>query len=65
MSEYNTKKAAILRFLRTIIPQIPAGTTYLITALSGATIAPWIIPALMFVGATATALDKFLREIKK
>lgn len=62
--KYSRKKAALIRFLRTIIPQIPTIVIYLISELEKISPPNWVIPTLVFTGAVATALDKFLRDLK-
>jgi hypothetical protein len=49
--------AAIKRFARTFIPQIPA----LLVGLYG--MKPDWVPVLVFLGAVATALDKLCRDL--
>jgi hypothetical protein len=64
-AEYNLKLGVALRFIRTYLPQVPAVAVYL-ADLAGKVDAPaWVIPTLIFVGAVATAADKWLRELKK
>jgi len=48
----------IKRFLRTIIPQVPAVISYLMG------VKPEWTALLTLIGAILTALDKFLRDIK-
>jgi hypothetical protein len=61
--KYDLKMAVIKRWLRTLLPQVPAGVAYL-TGLSGTVDLPsWVVPSLMLLGTIATALDKFLREV--
>jgi hypothetical protein len=50
-------KSAVLRFLRVIIPQIPAIIAFILKVKP-----EWGI-ALTFVGAVATALDKLFRDL--
>jgi hypothetical protein len=50
--------SALKRFARVVIPQLPAICAYL------AGIKPEWAATLSFLGAVATALDKFLRELK-
>jgi len=50
------QKAVLLRFLRTIIPQIPAIAAYLVG------IKPEWAAILSLIGAVATAFDKYCRE---
>lgn len=59
-----TKARALLRFWRVMIPQIPAVATQLLDIANVLSLPEWVTPALIFVGAVATALDKFLRDIK-
>jgi hypothetical protein len=49
-------KTALIRFLRTILPQIPA----VLSALAG--LKPELTVFLTFLGAVVTAADKFLRD---
>jgi hypothetical protein len=51
-------KAALNRFFRVIIPQLPTILNYLIGFRPEWT--PWFV----LLGSIITALDKFLREIK-
>lgn len=51
-------KTALIRFLRTAIPQIPAVLAYI------AGVKPEYATILAATGAFITALDKFLRELK-
>lgn len=51
-------KSAILRFLRVIIPQIPAVIAYLLQ------IKPEWTVFLVFLGAVATAADKLFRDLE-
>lgn len=53
---YDPKKAAFLRFLRTALPQVPAVVAYLTTQK------PEWAALLALVGAIVTALDKYLRD---
>ena len=57
------KKALILRFLRTYLPQVPAGIAYITPFISGYQLPTWVAPTLSLIGALATVLDKFLREV--
>ena len=54
--KYNLKLAVVWRFLRTLIPQIPA-----LVAFSVNYGPEWLAPVLVFLGAGLTALDKYLR----
>ena len=56
-------KLAVIRFLRTAIPQIPAVLAYILEVAKTADLPAWVVPALVPLGAIATALDKFLREV--
>lgn len=59
------KKAAIIRFIRVIVPQIPAFVAVVGEQTKYLKFLPaWVVPTLMLVGAIFTALDKFLRDIK-
>lgn len=61
MEKVSTKvalKMALTRFLRTVVPQIPALLSYV------AGIKPEYAAILSALGALITALDKFLRELK-
>jgi hypothetical protein len=53
---YNEKLAALKRFARTIVPQIPAVLAY----LSG--LKPEWTTLLVFLGAVVSALDKYFRD---
>lgn len=57
------KKRAIVRFLRVIIPQIPAFVAVIGEQTQFLSLPVWVAPVLMFVGAVATALDKLLRAL--
>lgn len=57
------KKRAILRFIRTAIPQIPAGITSVLSYTQGWNLPAWVVPTLMLIGAIATGVDKFLRDM--
>ena len=50
---------AIKRFLRVVVPQVPAFLSYLMLELD-----PQYTALLVFIGAVLTALDKFLRDLK-
>jgi len=50
------KNVVFKRFLRTFVPQLPA----IFVALAG--FSPDYIALFVFLGAVATALDKFLRD---
>ena len=63
--KYDIKKGALKRFLRTAIPQIPAVTVYLADIASELDLATWVVPTFVFLGAIATALDKYMREVMK
>jgi hypothetical protein len=63
--KYDLKLAVILRFLRSYLPQIPAICVYLADRAQMFDVPAWVIPTLVFVGAVATALDKYLRELRK
>ena len=65
MSKREAVVRAIIRFMRTAIPQIPAITVYLADQAKVFNAPEWVVPTLMFVGAIATALDKFLRSINE
>ena len=58
--KYNLKLAVVMRFVRTLIPQIPA-----VIAFVGNYGPEWLAPVLIFVGSVATAGDKLYRELKK
>ncbi len=60
----DAKRAAIWRFFRTIIPQIPALVAVIGEQTKLLNLPEWVAPTLMLVGAIATAVDKFLRAIK-
>jgi hypothetical protein len=51
-------KTSLIRLVRVLVPQLPAIVSY----LSG--VKPEWAATLSFLGAVATALDKFLRELK-
>ena len=63
--KYNLKLAILARFLRTIIPQIPACAVVIADYMNRLDAPCWVAPVLMFVGAIATATDKLIRELKK
>jgi hypothetical protein len=56
-------KAALFRFLRTFVPQIPALVAAIGTATEALSLPGWVAPTLSFVGICATALDKYAREM--
>lgn len=56
-------KSAVVRFLRVIIPQIPAMVAFVQTTIDPATVPAFVPPLLVLLGAVATSLDKFCREI--
>lgn len=58
------KARALLRFWRVMIPQIPAVVAQLLDIAKVLSLPEWVTPALILVGAIATAVDKFLRDIK-
>jgi len=62
---YNIALASAWRFTRVIIPQIPAYSVLLADQLRLIDSPAWVISTLMFIGAVATALDKYLRELNK
>lgn len=64
-AKYNLKLGVFLRWARTIIPQIPAVTAYLVDLLSDRDLPVWVVPVLVFVGSLFTALDKLIREVRK
>lgn len=57
------KKALVLRFLRTYLPQVPAVIAYIMPYLTELQIPAWVAPTLSLVGALCTVLDKFMREL--
>lgn len=63
--KYNIKLGVIKRWLRTIIPQIPAAVIYLANIAGKFDVPDWTIPTLIFIGTIFTALDKLLRELRK
>ena len=54
--DYNKYKVAVVRFLRTFLPQVPA-----VIAEFSKVKPEWVV-VLSFAGAVLTALDKFLRD---
>lgn len=67
---YYAKLSALWRFIRVAVPQIPAVMTYLIEQAGvfqklGLILPEWVVPLFMFLGAIATAFDKFLRDMRK
>jgi hypothetical protein len=54
--DYDKVKATSFRFLRTFLPQVPAGVAYF------AGVKPEWAALLSLVGAVATAADKYLRD---
>jgi hypothetical protein len=64
MAEYNAKTAAVKRWLRVIIPQIPAVVASALGYAKVLNLPAWVVPALIFVGSFATALDKLLRDLE-
>jgi hypothetical protein len=64
LTETNATLAAMFRFVRTLVPQIPAGLIYL-TEVSGTLNLPaWVVPLAAFLGVCVTAFDKFARDMK-
>ena len=67
IKKYNLTWAVILRFLRTLIPQliviIPMVIKYADELREFLPL--WTIPALSFVAAMVTATDKLMRELRK
>jgi len=61
--KYNLKLAVVKRWLRTVLPQVPAGVVYLAELAGKFDLPGWVVPVLMLAGTLATALDKFLREV--
>lgn len=57
------QKATLIRFARTYIPQLPATITSIVAILNGYPTPVWLIPGLVALGATITALDKFCRDM--
>ena len=63
--KYNLKLAVLKRWLRTILPQVPAAVVVVAGYADKLDAPSWIVPALMFVGTVATAADKLYRELHK
>lgn len=63
--EYNLKLAVFLRWARSFVPQVPAIAAYLADKAGALNLPEWVVPTLVFVGAVATALDKYLRSMGK
>lgn len=56
-------KLAVIRFLRVSIPQLPALVVFVQSQINPQTV-PTFVPALLvLLGAVATSVDKFCREI--
>lgn len=63
--KYNLKLGVLARWLRTLLPQVPAAVV-LVAEYANKLDAPiWVVPVLMFLGTVATALDKLIRELRK
>ena len=58
------KKDAFVRFLRTIIPQLPATFAYLAQQAQLLSVPEWVVPTLVLLGGIATALDKYIRSLE-
>jgi|GEM_PF-5545411 hypothetical protein len=56
-------KLAFIRFLRTVIPQIPAMVAFVQSTIDPTTVPGFVPPTLVLLGAIATAVDKFAREL--
>lgn len=56
--EYSALQAAVWRFIRVVVPQLPALVNTLLN------IAPQYTAELVLAGAFLTALDKYLRDKK-
>ena len=56
---YNLNKAVLLRWARVIIPQVPALVTVLLKTK------PEWTAELILVGSIITALDKYIRGLRK
>lgn len=65
VKKYNAKVSAVWRFVRVVIPQLPAYCTIFAEKAKLVDAPDWVVPTLVFVGAVATALDKYLRDLKK
>ena len=63
--KYNLKLAVLKRWLRTLLPQIPAAAVVIAEYADRLEVASWVVPTLIFIGSIATAGDKLLRELKK
>jgi len=54
---------ALIRFVRVIVPQLPALVVFAQSQINPETVAPFIPPLLVLLGAIATSADKFLEKI--
>ena len=61
--KYDLKLAVVKRWLRTLLPQVPAAVVYGAELAGKFDLPSWVVPALMLAGTMATALDKFFREV--
>lgn len=62
VSSYDAKQAALMRFLRTFVPQIPAILVAFGEILKLYNVGPEVLATLVFLGTVATTLDKVLRD---
>ena len=63
--KYNLKLGVLLRWVRTLLPQIPAAVVLIAGHANRLDAPAWVVPTLMFVGTLATATDKYIRELRK
>lgn len=56
-------KLAVIRFLRVSIPQIPTFISILQKYIDPSTVPAYVPALLLLIGAVATSVDKFLREV--
>lgn len=56
-------KLAFIRFLRVAIPQLPTFVVFVQSQINPDTVPAFVPALLVLLGAVATSLDKFCREI--
>lgn len=61
--KYDLNLAVFKRWLRTVLPQVPAVVAYVASVSEVVKLPAWVFPTAVLLGTLATALDKYLREI--
>lgn len=61
--KYDLNKAVVSRWLRTVLPQVPALVAYVAQVSEVVKLPSYVFPLAVLLGTVATALDKFLREV--